>query len=97
MFSLLQVDPDSSTSILSETLSFWKEMNLSALFQEVDRKLSKFTSLTQVIFSRTEIVAILSEYIPRGDALSLQVMMMMMTMLIMIMKMIMMMIDNDDD
>ena len=67
-----QVDPDSSSSILSETLNYWKEMNLSALFQEVDRKLSKYTSLTQVIFNQTEIVNILSEFIPRDDVLSRQ-------------------------
>ena len=66
------MDPDSSASILSETLNYWKEMNLSALFQEVDKKLSKYTSLTQVIFNQTEIVNILSEFIPRGDVLSLQ-------------------------
>ena len=44
----ISVDPDSSTSVLSETLSYWRDLNLSAQFQELDKKLKKFTSLTQV-------------------------------------------------
>ena len=42
------VDPDSSSSVLSETLSHWRELNLSAQFQELEKKLRKFSSLTQV-------------------------------------------------
>ena len=42
------VDLDSSRSVLSETLSYWRELNLSAQFTELDKKLRKFTSLTQV-------------------------------------------------
>ena len=44
------VEPGSSRSVLSETLSYWRELNLSTQFQELDRKLKKFTSLTQVQF-----------------------------------------------
>ena len=42
------VDPDSSSSVLAETLSHWRELNLSAQFTELDKKLKKFSSLTQV-------------------------------------------------
>ena len=42
------VDPDSSRSVFSETLSYWRELNLSAQFTELDKKLRQFTSLTQV-------------------------------------------------
>ena len=44
------VDPDSSRSVLSETLSYWRELNLSANFNELEAKLRKFSSLTQVQF-----------------------------------------------
>ena len=44
----ITVDPGSSQSVLSETLSYWRELNLSTQFQELDKKLKKFTSLTQV-------------------------------------------------
>ena len=44
----IAVDPDSSRSVMSETLSYWRELNLSTQFQELDKKLKKFTSLTQV-------------------------------------------------
>ena len=42
------VDVDSSRSVLSETLSYWRELNLSANFNELEGKLKKFSSLTQV-------------------------------------------------
>ena len=44
----VSVDQESSSSVLSETLSHWRELNLSAQFQDLEKKLRKFTSLTQV-------------------------------------------------
>ena len=46
----VSVDPDSSRSVLSETLSYWRELNLSAQFSDLEKKLRKFSSLTQVQF-----------------------------------------------
>ena len=52
----VSVDPDSSRSVLSETLSYWRELNLSAQFSDLEKKLRKISSLTQVQFdSLTEI------------------------------------------
>jgi len=68
----IQVDPDSSSCVFTETLSYWRDMNLSTLFQECDKKLIKFSSLTQVIFSQTDIVSILCDYLSRGTVLNLQ-------------------------
>ena len=43
----VRVDPDSSTSLLSETLNYWRDLNLSSMFQECDKRLSRYTSLAQ--------------------------------------------------
>eukprot|EP00092_Neocalanus_flemingeri_P037576 GFUD01040911.1.p1 GENE.GFUD01040911.1~~GFUD01040911.1.p1 ORF type:complete len:2557 (+),score=666.17 GFUD01040911.1:40-7710(+) len=68
----IQVDPDSNACVFSETLTYWRDMNLTTQFQECDKKLSKFTSLTQVIFSQTDIVSILCDYLSRGSLLNIQ-------------------------
>ena len=43
----VRVDPDSSTSLLSETLNYWRDLNLSSMFQECDKRLSRYTALAQ--------------------------------------------------
>jgi len=68
----VKVDPDSSSSVFSETLAYWRDMNITNQYQECDKKLLKFTSLTQVIVSQGEIVTILTDYLTRGTLLDIQ-------------------------
>jgi len=68
----IQIDPDSSSCVFSETLTYWRDMNLTTQFQQCDKKLKKFTSLTQVIFSQAEIVTTLCDYLTRGTVLDIQ-------------------------